>query len=187
MVRAMDLSSGRIVATHRSSTHTFSKVPQTSITLVAGLGVAGDAHQGVTVKHRSRVAKDPTQPNLRQVHLVPTELHDALLESGFEVGPGRMGENLTTEGIDLNSLPTGAVLTLGETAQIRITGLRNPCQQLDGLHPGLMKRLIRRDEAGNIVRLAGVMSVVVTGGEVRPGDPIRVTVPDGPHQPLVVV
>jgi MOSC domain-containing protein YiiM len=164
-----------------------SKPNQRQITLLAGLGVEGDAHQGVTVKHRSRVAKDPTVPNLRQVHLIHAELHDELAEAGFIIAPGQMGENITTRGLDLLGLPTGAKLHLGEGAVVEITGLRNPCAQLDGIRPGLMKATLDRDAEGNLVRKAGVMGIVLAGGEVRTGDAIRVELPPEPHQGLAPV
>ncbi|MEU7916184.1 MOSC domain-containing protein [Microbispora bryophytorum] len=174
----------RVTAVSRSAAHTFSKTSLESIRLLAGLGVEGDAHAGVTVKHRSRVARDPGQPNLRQVHLVHAELHDELREAGFAVREGDMGENVTTRGVDLLALPAGTRLHLGETAVVEVTGLRNPCVQLDGFQDGLMKAVLDRDEEGNLVRKAGVMGVVVAGGEVRPGDAIRVEPPTGPHQAL---
>jgi MOSC domain-containing protein YiiM len=158
-----------------------------SILVVAGLGVDGDAHQGVTVKHRSRVARDPSQPNLRQVHLVHAELHDELAASGFPVEPGQMGENITTRGVDLLALPTGARLHLGDTAVVEVTGLRNPCLQLEGIHSGLMQAVLDRDADCNLVRKAGVMGVVANTGTVRPGDDIRVELPEGPHTPLAPV
>ncbi|MBO4271079.1 MOSC domain-containing protein [Microbispora triticiradicis] len=175
---------GSVTAVSRSATHTFSKVPLDSVRLLAGLGVEGDAHSGTTVKHRSRVARDPSLPNLRQVHLVHAELHDELRDAGFAVGAGDMGENVTTRGVDLLGLPTGTRLHLGESAVVEVTGLRNPCGQLNGFQDGLMKAVLDRDEEGNLVRKAGIMGVVVTGGEVRPGDPIRVELPAGPHHPL---
>ncbi|MEU8272784.1 MOSC domain-containing protein [Microbispora bryophytorum] len=174
----------RVTAVSRSAAHTFSKTSLESIRLLAGLGVEGDAHAGVTVKHRSRVARDPSQPNLRQVHLVHAELHDELREAGFAVREGDMGENVTTRGVDLLALPAGTRLHLGETAVVEVTGLRNPCVQLDGFQDGLMKAVLDRDEEGNLVRKAGVMGVVVAGGEVRPGDAIRVEPPTTPHQAL---
>ena len=176
----MEDPTGTIAAVHRSPGHTFSKQPHDEIRLIAGEGVEGDAHRGETVKHRSRVAADPTQPNLRQVHLVPSELQATLRSEGFPVDPGAMGENITTEGIDLNPLPVGTRLRLGPEAEIELTGLRNPCGQLNGLAPGLMKRLVY-NENGTTIRLGGVMSVVITGGVVRPGDPIHVTLPPEPH------
>ncbi|WP_405084014.1 MOSC domain-containing protein [Microbispora sp. NBC_01389] len=175
---------GSVTAVSRSATHTFSKAPLESVRLLPGLGVEGDAHSGVTVKHRSRVARDPSQPNLRQVHLVHAELHDELRDAGFAVRAGDMGENVTTRGVDLLRLPTGTRLHLGDSAVVEVTGLRNPCGQLNGLQDGLMKAVLDRDEDGNPVRKAGIMGVVVTGGEVRPGDPIRVELPAGPHHPL---
>lgn len=178
---------GTVTAVSRAKGHHFSKSPEMSIRLLAGLGVEGDAHMGATVKHRSRVRVDPTQPNLRQVHLVHAELHDELKAAGFKVHPGDIGENITTQGIDLLGLPTGTVLRIGETAVIRITGLRNPCTQLDGFQQGLTAAVLDRDAEGRVVRKAGVMSVVLEGGEVIPGDPILVELPPEPHLPLAPV
>jgi MOSC domain-containing protein YiiM len=163
------------------------KPNQESIRLLEGLGVEGDAHLGTTVKHRSRVRRDPTQPNLRQVHLIHEELIDELRESGFDLVPGQMGENVTTRGVDLLGLPAGTRLHLGETAIVEITGLRNPCDQLDGIQPGLMKATLDRDAGGNLIRKAGVMAVVILGGDVHANDSIRVELPDEPHTPLVPV
>ncbi len=175
---------GVVAAVSLSPTHTFSKPNQESIRLLAGLGVEGDAHQGETVKHRSRVARDPSQPNLRQVHLIHAELHDELRSAGFDVSAGQMGENITTRGVDLLRLPTGTRLRLGDRAVVEITGLRNPCTQLDGLQQGLMAATLDRDEHGALIRKAGVMAIVLTGGEVRPGDPIAIESPPEPHRAL---
>jgi MOSC domain-containing protein YiiM len=160
------------------------KPNEAGIRLLAGLGVEGDAHMGATVKHRSRVARDPSVPNLRQVHLIHAELHDELAHAGFALAPGRMGENVTTRGVDLLGLPTGTRLRLGATAVVEITGLRNPCTQLDGIQPGLMAATLDRDPQGRLIRKAGVMAVVHAGGEVRPGDPISVELPPEPHRAL---
>jgi MOSC domain-containing protein YiiM len=178
---------GKVVAVCMSPAHTFSKPAQDSIRLIAGHGVEGDAHAGKTVKHRSRVAKDPAKPNLRQVHLIHAELHDELRDRGFEVAPGDMGENITTRGIDLLRLPTGTRLHLGASAVIEITGLRNPCVQLDQLGQGLMKAVLDRDADGNLVRKSGVMAVVLQEGSVVPGDPILIQLPSEPHCPLACV
>ncbi|WP_404789888.1 MOSC domain-containing protein [Altericista sp. CCNU0014] len=175
---------GIVAAVSRSTQHTFSKANQEKIFLQAGLGVEGDAHLGKTVKHRSRVAADPSQPNLRQVHLIHAELHDELQAAGFAVSAGQMGENVTTRGIDLLSLPTGTQLYLGDVAVVEITGLRNPCTQLDRFQPGLMAAVLGRDADGKIIRKAGVMGIVVESGEIRPGDLIRIELPPEPHQPL---
>jgi MOSC domain-containing protein YiiM len=175
---------GIIEAVSRSDGHTFGKTNRDAIRLLAGLGVEGDAHLGETVKHRSRVARDPTQPNLRQVHLIHAELHDELRGAGFVVGPGEMGENVTTRGVDLLALPVGARLHLGDAAVVEVTGLRNPCAQLDGFQPGLMAAVLDRDEQGGLVRKAGVMGVVVTGGELRPGDAVRIELPPQPRRAL---
>jgi MOSC domain-containing protein YiiM len=176
-----------VTAVSCSASHAFSKPNRDGIRLVAGMGVEGDAHAGRTVKHRSRVAKDPSQPNLRQVHLIHSELHDELNAAGFAVAAGEMGENITTRGIDLLSLPQGARLHVGEAAVVEVTGLRNPCVQIDRFRKGMMKAVLDRDAQGNLVRKAGVMGIVLTDGEVKPGDGIRVELPAGPHRPLECV
>ncbi|HEY1595543.1 MAG TPA: MOSC domain-containing protein [Thermoleophilaceae bacterium] len=155
--------------------------------MLAGLGVDGDAHMGETVQHRSRVRRDPTQPNLRQVHLIQSELHDELRAAGFDVDAGQMGENVTTSGIDLLALPTGTRLQIGDAALLEVTGLRNPCNQLNGLQDGLMDATLDRDAGGELVRKAGVMAVVLSGGSIRPGDPILAELPAEPHTPLEAV
>jgi MOSC domain-containing protein YiiM len=169
-----------VTAVSRSSTHTLSKPTGSDIRLLAGLGVEGDAHLGETVKHRSRVARDPNQPNLRQVHLLHAELHDELRAAGFPVSAGELGENVTTRGVDLLALPAGTRLQLGSTAVVELTGLRNPCAQLDRIQPGLMAATLGRGENGELLRKAGVMGIVVAGGDVRPGDPIRIEPGAGP-------
>ena len=175
---------GFVTAVSRSATHTFSKPNQQSIRLLPVLGVEGDAHLGATVKHRSRVARDLTKPNLRQVHLIHSELHEELRSAGFVVSAGQMGENVTTRGIDLLKLPVGTRLSLGRRAIVEVTGLRNPCYQLNGFQPGLKEATLGRDESGNLVRKAGIMAVVLVGGEVRPGDLIGVELPPEPHRLL---
>lgn len=176
--------SGIVIAVSRNAKHTFSKSNQEKIFLRAGLGVEGDAHLGETVKHRSRVAADPSQPNLRQVHLIHAELHDELQTTGFTVSAGQMGENITTRGIDLLSLPTRTRLYLGDAAVVEITGLRNPCTQLDRFQPGLMAAVLGRDSDGRLIRKAGVMGIVVESGEIRPGALIHIELPPEPHLPL---
>ncbi|HKQ27299.1 MAG TPA: MOSC domain-containing protein [Burkholderiales bacterium] len=171
-------------AVHQSATHSFSKTTVAYITLVEGLGVKGDAHSGATVKHRSRVASDPSKPNLRQVHLLQSELFAELASAGFVVLPGQIGENITTEGVDLLSLPTGTDLSFGSGPVVRLTGLRNPCWQLDAFQPGLMAAVFGRTAEGELVRKTGVMGVVIRGGTVSSGQTITVTLPDGPHLSL---
>jgi MOSC domain-containing protein YiiM len=168
-----------VIAVSTSAGHTFSKENRRSIRLLAGLGVEGDAHSGTTVKHRSRVARDPDQPNLRQVHLIHAELLDELRTKGFDVAPGDLGENITTRGIDLLGLSTGTLLHLGRDAIVEVTGLRNPCTQLDRFSPGLMNAVLDRDPTGGLIRKAGVMGVVRTTGDLHPGDPIRIEMPPG--------
>ena len=177
----------QVVAVHRDAAHRFSKLPVDAISLQAGFGVVDDAHFGATVQHRSRVARDPSAPNLRQVHLVAAELHDELRAGGFDVGLGDIGENVATRGLDLLALPTGTRLRLGGAAVVQVTGLRNPCRQLDDFRPGLMRAVLDRDDEGNLVRKAGVMAIVLSGGDVRPGDPIAVELPPLPHTPLAPV
>lgn len=174
----------RVIAVCSSGTHSFGKPPREAIRLIEGQGVEGDAHCGKTVKHRSRVAVDPTQPNLRQVHLIHAELFDELRGQGFEVSPGEMGENVTTRGIDLLALPTRSLLHLGPDAVVEVTGLRNPCVQIDAFRRGLLAAVLDRDEAGRVVRKSGVMAVVRAGGVVAPGDAIRAELPAPPHRPL---
>ncbi|MBV8714544.1 MAG: MOSC domain-containing protein [Chloroflexi bacterium] len=176
-----------VVAVSCSPSHTMSKANQGYIRLVVGIGVEGDAHAGATVKHRSRVARNPAQPNLRQVHLVHAELLTELQAGGYSVVPGRMGENITTSGIDLLGLATGTRLHIGEEAVVEVTGLRNPCHQLDRLQPGLMAAVLDKDAAGNLIRKAGIMAVVLVGGDIYPGDAIRAELPPEPHRPLECV
>ncbi len=175
---------GTVLAVHRSATHSLSKSGQLAIQLIAGLGVADDAHAGVTVQHRSRVARDPSQPNLRQVHLIHIELHEELRERGFDVAAGQMGENITTKGVDLLGLPIGTRLRLGDEAVIEITGLRNPCKQLETIQCGLMAATLDRDVNGALIRKAGVMAIVLAGGMVRPSDTVVIELPPEPHTPL---
>lgn len=178
---------GVVTAVSLSMKHTLVKPTQDRIRLLAGLGVDGDAHQGATVKHRSRVARDPRQPNLRQVHLIHAELLDELQAAGFAVSAGQMGENVTTRGVDLLGLPAGTRLRLGDAAMVEVTGLRNPCAQLDRIQPGLMAATLGRDERGHLIRKAGIMAIVVITGEVRRGNCIRVELPPAPHRPLAPV
>lgn len=182
-----DFHHPHVTAVSCDGSHRFSKPTRERIRLVAGLGVEGDAHMGETVKHRSRVARDPTQPNLRQVHLIHGELHDELRARGFKVAPGEIGENITTRGVDLLALPTGSLLHLGRGAVLELTGLRNPCVQLDRFQAGLMSAVLDRDAEGGLIRKCGVMAIVVSGGEVRAGDPLRVELPAPPHSPLAPV
>lgn len=172
------MAGARVVAVAKDGAHRFSKQPAAEIELVAGLGVRGDAHEGVAVKHRSRVAIDPTQPNLRQVHLIHAELFEELRSKGFEVGPGDLGENVATEGVDLLGLPQGALLRLGEDAVVRVTGLRNPCVQIERFQSGLLAAVLDRAPDGEVIRKTGVVEV---GGVVRPGDRIEIELPPLPH------
>ncbi|MGI9524701.1 MAG: MOSC domain-containing protein [Hyphomicrobiaceae bacterium] len=182
-----DSHSASVVAVCASASHSFSKPRCETVRLLAGLGIEGDAHLGVTVKHRSRVARDPSQPNLRQVHLLQVELFDELLPKGFSLKPGRLGENITTQGLDLLGLPRRTRLQIGQEAIVEVTGLRNPCQQIDALQSGLMQAVLERDEKGALIRKAGVMGIVVSGGVVKTGDKISVLMPDPPYLNLEVV
>lgn len=176
----------QVLAVHRSGTHSFSKPTVEHIDLIEGIGVAGDAHSGTTVKHRSRVRLDADQPNLRQVHLIHAELFDHLATVGHRVCPGDLGENITTRGLALLELPVGTRLGIGE-AVITVTGLRNPCQQINDFQPGLLKQVLRKDADGNLERLTGVMGIVSRGGTVRAGDDVAVDLPPEPHHRLTKV
>ena len=182
--RAHGVAVGRVTSVNSSAVHEFSKSPQPSVRLLEGLGVEGDAHCGATVKHRSRVRRNPDQPNLRQVHLLHTELFDEVAALGHPLRPGDMGENITTTGVDLLALPRDTVLLLGDTAQVRVTGLRNPCWQIDAFSSGLLEHMVGVDEQGRTVRRAGVMAVVRRRGLVRTGDTITVVLPAPPHHRL---
>jgi MOSC domain-containing protein YiiM len=174
----------RIVGLHRASTHHFSKEACSSLVFIGGEGIEGDAHRGVTVKHRSRVRVDPTQPNLRQVHLIQSELFAALARNGHDIAPGMLGENITTAGLDLFALPRGTILHLGASVALEITGLRNPCRQIEDFQEGLLDQVLERSADGTLIRKAGIMSIVLTGGEARIGDTVRITLPPPPHAPL---
>ena len=181
----MDMRREAVVAgLAKDGQHRFSKVPQEQVVLVEGHGVEDDAHAGTTVQHRSRVAADPSQPNLRQVHLLAAEFLDDARQHGYDVGTGDLGENVLTSGVDLIALPRDTLLHLGPDAVVRVTGLRNPCAQIDGFRTGLLRLAVGRDDAGEVVRKAGVMGVVVAGGVVRVGDPIAVVTPPEPHHRL---
>jgi MOSC domain-containing protein YiiM len=177
------LNLGKVIAVSLSDKHTFSKENQQSIKLVEGLGAEGDAHYGSTVKHRSRVAQNPNQPNLRQVHLIHYELFDELADR-FTIEPGQMGENITTVGINLLELPTDTIMYIGKSAIIKVTGLRNPCAQIDNFKPGLLKAVLDKDADGNLIRKAGIMGIILQSGEVKPGDSIRVELPTKPFKKL---
>jgi MOSC domain-containing protein YiiM len=177
----------QVVAVAASSEHGFSKQTRPLVRLVEGLGVEGDAHLGRTVQHLSRVRRAPHEPNLRQVHLIQAELFEEVHPAGHRVLPGELGENVTTTGLDLLALPVGTVLLLGDTAEVQLTGLRNPCRQIDAFQAGLLQQVLGRRADGAVVRRAGVMGVVRRGGEVRPGDPVTVVLPEQPHRPLDLV
>lgn len=183
-VTRKDPASGRVVAVARATDHRFSKQPDSTLHLVAGLGVEGDAHQGVTVKHRSRVAVDPTRPNLRQVHLIHAELFDELAGKGFTVRPGDLGENITTRGVDLLGLPRGALLRIGDSVTLEVTGLRNPCAQIEQFQPGLLAAVLGKGPNDEVIRKTGIMTIVRAGGTVQPDDVVEVALPPEPHRPL---
>ena len=182
-----EIPSPTVVAVARDDGHRFSKPLRDEIVLVAGHGIDGDAHAGATVRRRSRFRGTWVEPNVRQVHLIQRELFDELAVEGHEVAPGELGENVTTAGVDLLDLPLGTRIRLGDAAEVELTGLRNPCVQIERFQPGLMKRLIRRDGKGATHRRAGVMAIVVADGVVRPGDTVTVELPPAPHEALPVV
>lgn len=168
----------------KNGEHRFSKEIAAEVRVIAGMGIEGDAHQGITVKHRSRVAADPTQPNLRQVHLIHSELLEELHRKGFMVQPADLGENITSEGVDLLALPRGSLLRIGENAVLEVTGLRNPCAQIERFQPGLLAAVLDRGPRGEVIRKAGIMALARVGGLIRPGDAIDVELPPLPHLPL---
>jgi MOSC domain-containing protein YiiM len=176
-----------VVAVSKDGQHRFSKQPCAQIILGEGIGVQGDAHAGVTVQHLHRVARDASQPNLRQVHLLPREFFDEAREEGYELGPGDLGENVLTQGLDLAGLSLDTLLRIGAGAVVRVTGLRNPCVQINRFRKGLLKVASGRDESGQVVLKAGIMGVVTTGGIIRPGDRIEVEPPAPPHHALECV
>ncbi|ADB30712.1 MOSC domain containing protein [Kribbella flavida DSM 17836] len=177
----------RVNSVHLDTKHRFSKPAVPEVRLIEGVGVEGDAHSGATVQHLHLVRKDASAPNLRQVHLIQSELFEELAGAGYAVQPGDLGENITTTGVDLFALPTGTTLHLGDTAVLTLTGLRNPCRQIDKFRTGLLKQVLHKAPGGTVVRRVGVMSVVTTGGTVRPGDPLRLVIPAEPHKPLGLV
>lgn len=179
-----DEMSAHVVAVARDGEHRFSKQATNEIKIATGLGVEGDAHQGRQVKHRSRVRVDPSQPNLRQVHLIHAELFDELASKGFHVAPAELGENITTRGIDLLALPTGTLLRIGSDVILKVTGLRNPCHQIEQFQTGLLAAVLDRQPDGKLIRKTGIMTIVIAGGAVRPGDPIDVELPSPPFVPL---
>jgi MOSC domain-containing protein YiiM len=179
----VSISSSNVIGVSASRSHKFSKAPCDAIEIVKGLGVRGDAHAGERVQHLSRVKADPNQPNLRQVHLIHAELFEEMAEHSFDLMPGDLGENITTQGIDLLALGRGSLLQIGPQVVLEVTGLRNPCHQIDGFATGLLKHLALKTPQG-IVRKAGIMTIVCSGGLVRPGDPINVEAAAGPHIPL---
>lgn len=176
--------SGTVVAVAKDAVHNFSKNLVPEIVMIAGLGVEGDAHLGEKVKHRSRINADPAQPNLRQVHLIHSELFDEVAQKGFRVMPADLGENITTKGIDLLGLPRHAILEIGEHVRLEVTGLRNPCAQIDDFQKGLLAAVLGKGPNGELIRKSGIMTVVLKGGYVRPGDRIHVTLPESPFLPL---
>lgn len=176
-----------VVAVSRSAEYTFSKPNEESIKLIEGFGVEGDAHAGKTVKHRYLVGKDPARPNIRQIHLIHAALLDELTEKGFSVGPGQLGENITTRDVDLLALPTGTKLTIGSDVLIELTALRNPCVQIDNFQKGMLKEVLYKDQDGSLVRRTGVMGIILKGGIVKPDDEIVVKLPPEPHHLLEYV
>lgn len=174
----------KVIAVSKSKKHTFSKLNTDYINLIEGIGVEGDAHAGKTIKHIFLAKKDASKPNIRQVHLIQAELFNELNEQGFSVGPGELGENITTQGVDLLHLPVGSKLHIGKTAVVELTALRNPCIQINDFQKGLLKAVVSRDENGNLIRKVGVMGIVLAGGIVKQNDDIKTQLPEEPHKPL---
>jgi MOSC domain-containing protein YiiM len=178
------MADGSVIAVAKAPDHGFSKQVASEIRIIVGQGVEGDAHQGDSVRHRSRVAADPSQPNLRQVHLIHAELFDEVSAKGFDVSPAQLGENITTRGIDLLGLPRGTLLRLGPDVVLEVTGLRNPCAQIENFRPGLLAEVLGRGPQGEIIRKTGIMAIAVSGGMVCAGDLVTAELPAPPHLPL---
>ena len=181
------MSLASVIALASDTGHNFSKITKPVITLVAGFGVQGDAHAGKTVQHLSDKKKNPQAPNLRQVHLIHSELFDELAEQGIDVQPGQMGENIVTRGIDLLGLAEGTQLKFPSGAVIQITGLRSPCKKLNTIHPNLLKAVVEKRADGSVQMKSGVMSIVLESGDIHAGDGIQIVVPKGEHKPLQCV
>lgn len=178
------MNKASVVSLSTSPTHSMSKKKVTQVELIKGIGISGDAHAGKKVKHRSRVRQNPDQPNLRQVHLIHSELFEELSTKGFMIKAGEMGENITTKGIDLLALSKGCILSIGSDVKVEITGLRNPCDQLNGLQEGLLNAVLDKDGNGKLIRKAGIMGVVLTSGIVKNGDKIIEFYQPEKHQAL---
>lgn len=173
-----------VIGVHVGSAHTFSKTSQDVIRLIENHGVEGDAHAGSCDQHLFHIRRFGEQPNLRQVHLIQAEFFDEVAEKEHVVRSGELGENITTRSVDLLNLPTGTRLQLGRDAIIELTGLRNPCHQIDQFQEGLLQHCKEATPNG-VVRKAGVMAIVLHGGDVKANDRIMVDLPAGPHRPLV--
>lgn len=174
---------GIVVAVSSDRGHRFSKMPQRDILLVEGHDVEGDAHAGPFVRHRYLARRQPRLPNLRQAHLIPSELFGMLRSCGYEIDPGQLGENITTAGLDLESLPLGTRILLGPTASVELTGLRTPCALIDRFRSGLKQHLLAFAKTGPAFR-CGVMGVARTGGRVAAGDVAGVVLPSPPVRAL---
>ena len=181
------MKNGTVIGVFRKEDYSFSKDAQEELTVVKGKGVEGDAHFGELVKHRSRVARNPNQPNLRQVHLLPIELFEELENTGYSVNPGELGENITTRGIDLIELPLGTLLQIGKDVSLQVTGLRDPCYQIDDFKKGLLSKVVYSDDEGNLILKAGIMTVVLEGGRIKLNDEIVVELPLKPFKKLEIV
>lgn len=178
---------GRIEALHSSPSHSLKKETTSSLEIIKGLGVKGDAHMGAKIKHVYRVRKDPNEPNLRQVHIIHAELFDELKTKDFDISFGEMGENITCSGLDILSLPTDTELQMGVSTRLKVTGLRNPCAQLDSIKKGLMKACLDRNQSGEMIPKVGIMTIVLEGGIINQGDEIKVVFPPEPHRKLEAV
>jgi MOSC domain len=174
---------GTVVAVAADRGHRFSKPTRDRIVLLEGHGVEGDAHAGPFVRHRYLARRRPRVPNLRQVHLIPSELFRSLSEAGFEVAAGDLGENITTTGLDLERMPLGTLIEFGLMAMIELTGLRTPCVLIDRFQAGLKRQVLSSDETGPPFK-CGVLGVVRSGGPVAAGDAARARLPSSRFRTL---
>ena len=168
---------GIVAGVFVSGGHTFSKSERYSVTLLQGLGIEGDAHCGSTVQHLSDRKKNSTRSNLRQLHLIQSELIEELNATGFDVRPGDLGENITTGQIDLPALPQGTLLRIGDTAVVEITGLRTPCFKIERFRKGLRSAVTEHRHGGPATLKGALMAIVVAGGVVNRDDRIGVIIP----------
>jgi MOSC domain-containing protein YiiM len=163
---------GSVIAVCQKTEPGLPKFEAEAIQLIEDFGVSGDYHAGKLIRHRYWAAKDPTHPNHRQVLLVDTSIYADLASQGIALKPGMLGENVVVDGIQVMTLAVGARLQLGD-ALLELTEVRNPCYQLNEMHPDLLEA-VKPEVDGQPRRNAGMFARILTGGWVRPGNPVLV-------------